>query len=153
MNADRCDPRLPLAALDFRRQHAPPLLTPEYLGALNITAWLYQDPATRRDGVHVACNVTMKEVIAKFGHAETPDAELGLHSEGFAAEWFRLNPKLRVLQIFSERIPCAKTCGPLLRHYYPNVPWYYYYDRRSFRGDNGELILHAGEGLRVAYGL
>ncbi|MDX2149829.1 MAG: hypothetical protein SFV54_03775 [Bryobacteraceae bacterium] len=151
--ADRCDPRLPQAALDFRLKHNPLLTTPEYFGALNITAWLYTDPKARTQGIHVACNVTIKQVIEAFGHAETPDADLGLHSEGIAAEWFRLRPHLRVQQIFTERIPCPKTCAPLLRHYYPNVPWYYYYDRRSFVGDNGQLILHAGRGLKTAYGI
>jgi hypothetical protein len=64
-----------------------------------------------------------------------------------------MNPHLQVFQIFSERIPCAYMCAPLLRHYYPGVPWYYYYDSGSWRGTRGELLKHAGDILKSAYGL
>jgi hypothetical protein len=78
---------------------------------------------------------------------------VGLHSEGRAAEWFRRRPELRVLQIFSERIPCRQMCAPLLRHYYPGIPWYYYYDSGSWIGNGGELMRRAGDILKTAYGL
>lgn len=84
---------------------------------------------------------------------ETRDAEVGIHSEAQAAEWFRTRPKLRVLQIFSERIPCPKMCAPMLRNYFPGVPWYYYYDRRSWFGDSGGLVKTAAAALKSAYQL
>jgi hypothetical protein len=71
------------------------------------------------------------ELLRQFGPAATPDVEVGIHSEGKAAEWFRTHPELRVLQILSERIPCFRMCAPMLRHYFPGVPWHYHYDRRS----------------------
>jgi hypothetical protein len=39
--------------------------------------------------------------VKEFGRAETPDAEVGLHSEMLAAEWFRQQRGLQVLQVFS----------------------------------------------------
>jgi hypothetical protein len=33
------------------------------------------------------------------------------------------------------------------------VPWFYYYDRRSWRGSDGELIKRAAEILKCAYGI
>jgi hypothetical protein len=149
---ERCDPRLPDAALHFRTQNAPPLTSLKYLGAINITAWLYRDKQDK-EGILVNPNTTIAELLMQFGPAETPDAEVGIHSEGKAAEWFRVRPELRVLQIFSERIPCPKMCGPLLNHYFRGVPWFYYYDRNSWRGPGGRLVKTAGEVLRAAYGL
>jgi len=145
----RCDMRLPEAALAFRKRNAPPLTSAKYLGAINVTAWLYRD----RQGIEriqVNPNTTIAELLIQFGPADTPDAEVGIHSEGKAAEWFRLRPDLRVMQIFSERIPCAKMCAPLLNHYFRGVPWFYYYDRNSWRGPGGRT---AGEVLKSAYGL
>ncbi len=150
--AQRCDPRLPEAALEFRKRNSPPLTTLPNLGAINITAWLYRDKKGV-EGIQINPNTTIAELLRQFGPAETPDAELGIHSEGKAAEWFRIRPDMQVLQIFTERIPCFKTCAPLLRHYYPGVPWYYYYDRRSWIGPNGALLKTAGEVLKTAYGL
>src|SRR5262245_30999671 len=112
--APRCDARLPHAALDFRLRRAPALTTPKFLGAINITAWLYRDK-TGAEGIQVNPNTPIEELIRKFGPAETPDAEVGFHSEMHAGEWFRVRPQLQVLQIFSERIPCSKMCGPMLR--------------------------------------
>jgi hypothetical protein len=60
-------------------------------------------------------NATISELIKQFGPAETPDAEVGIHSIMKATEWFRVRPDLRVLQILSERIPCAKMCAPMHR--------------------------------------
>lgn len=148
----RCDPRLPEAALRYRRTNVPPLTSRDALGAINVTAWLYRDK-NGVEGVQVNPNVTIAELTRLFGPAATPDAEVGFHSEGRAAEWFRLRPDLRVLQIFSERIPCANMCGPMLRHYYPDVPWYYYYDSSSWVGARGELLKRAGDILKTAYGL
>jgi hypothetical protein len=151
-DARPCDPRLPQAALDFRRRSSPPLTTPRYLGAINITAWLYRDKRGGED-ILVNPNTTIAELLRQFGPAETPDAEVGIHSEGKAGEWFRVRPDLQVLQIFSERIPCPIMCGPMLRHYFPGVPWYYYYDRRSWIGPNGRAIKTAGDALKTVYGL
>ena len=150
--APPCDPGLLKAALDFRLRHAPPLMTPRFLGAINVTAWLYQDKAGVK-GIQVNPNTTIEELIRQFGPAETPDAEVGIHSEGKAGEWFRMKPQLRVLQIFSERIPCQKMCAPMLRSYFPGVPWYYYYDRRSWTGPGGKLIKYPAEILKTAYGI
>jgi hypothetical protein len=147
-----CDVRLPEAALTFRMSSTPRLTTPEYLGAINVTAWLYRD-AQGVERIQVNPNTTIAELIRQFGPAQTPDAEVGIHSEGRAAEWFRTQRGYQVLQIFSERIPCAMMCAPLLRNYYPSVPWYYYYDRRSWRGSNGKLVKTAAEVLKSAYGL
>ncbi len=124
----------------------------KYLGAINVTAWLYRDKRGV-EGILVNPNTTIAELLSQFGPADTPDAEVGFHSEGRAAEWFRTHPDLQVLQIFTERIPCAMMCAPLLRHYFPGVPWYYYYDRNSWRGPGGGLIRTAAQALKSAYGL
>jgi hypothetical protein len=150
--ATPCDPRLPQAALDFRRRHAPALTSAKFLGGINVTAWLYVNRAGVRQ-VQVNPNITIEELIRQFGPAQTPDAEVGIHSESKAGEWFRLHPEFRVLQIFSERIPCLKMCAPMLRTYFPGVPWYYYYDRRSWQGPNGSLVKYPAEVLKSAYGL
>lgn len=136
----------------FRKRNAPPLITDKYLGAINVTVWLYRDKKGAV-GVQVNPNTTIAELVKQFGPAETPDAEVGIHSEAKAAEWFRVRPDMSVLQIFSERIPCPKMCGPLLRHYFPGVPWFYYYDRRSWLGPNGQMIKTAAQVLRSAYQL
>jgi len=129
------------------------LTTSKYLGAINVTAWLYRDKQGV-ERIQVNPNTTIAELLAQFGPAETPDAEVGIHSEARAAEWFRIHPGYRVLQIFTERIPCAMMCAPMLRHYFPGVPWYYYYDRRSWTGGpGGGLLKTAGEVLKTAYGL
>jgi hypothetical protein len=143
-----CDMRLPQAALQFRLRHSPPLSTAKFLAGINVTAWLYRDKAGVQ-GIQVNPNTTIEELIRKFGPAETPDAEVGFHSEMKAAEWFRVRPQFQVLQIFSERIPCPQMCGPMLRNYYPGAPWYYYYDKRSWKDTNSK----AGEILKAAYGL
>ena len=128
------------------------MTTAEALGAINVTAWLYRD-AHGVEGVQVNPNVTIAELSRVYGPASTPDAEVGFHAEGRAAEWFRVRPQLQVLQIFTERVPCPQMCAPLLRHYFPGVPWYYYYDSTSWVGARGERIKRAGEILKAAYGL
>lgn len=145
-----CDPRLPQAALEFRLRHG--LSTTQFLGAINVTAWLYRDKAGV-EGIQVNPNTTIQELIRQFGRAETSDAETGIHSEMNAGEWFRLRPQFQVIQIFSERIPCSKMCGPMLTAYFTGVPWYYYYDRRSWTGMDGKLMKSPADALRVAYGL
>jgi hypothetical protein len=85
------------------------------------------------EGIQVNPNTTIAELLRQFGPADTPDAEVGIHSEGKAVEWFRTRSDFRVLQIFSERIPCQLMCGPMLRHYFPGVP----YDRNSWRQGGG----------------
>lgn len=148
----RCDLRLPEAALTFRKGYTPPLTSSQYLGAINVTAWLYRDEQGV-ERIQVNPNTTIAELIRQFGPAETPDAEVGFHSEMHAAEWFRVRPRLRVLQIFSERIPCPRMCAPMLRHYFPGVPWFYYFDGNSWKGPGGQLVKRAGEILKSAYGL
>jgi hypothetical protein len=149
LDAVRCDLRLPEAALAFRRRERLTGL-PE-LGAMNLTAWLYRDE-TGRESIQVNPNVTIVELRRQFGPPETPDAEVGIHSEAQAAEWFRVRPRLHVIQIFSERIPCTTMCAPMLRHYFPGVPWYYYYDRRSWIGNSkGGLVKTAAAALKSAY--
>lgn len=147
----RCDPRLPEAALRYRRTSNPPLTTRDALGAINVTAWLYRD-RNGVEGIQVNPNITIAELVRLFGPAPTPDAEVGFHSEGRAAEWFRLRPEFQVLQIFTERIPCFE-CGSLLRQYYRGVPWYFYYDRNSWKGNRGELLKRAGDILKTVYGI
>lgn len=147
-----CDARLPEAALNFRTKNNPPLTSAQSLGAINVTAWLYLDKQGAQK-VQVNPNTTIAELVEQFGRAATPDAEVGIHSEGRAAEWFRGKPGLRVLQIFSERIPCPMTCAPLLRHSFPGIPWYYYYDRNSWKGEGGQILKTAAEILKTCYGL
>jgi hypothetical protein len=147
VDSSRCDVRLPDAALAYRRRNG--LTDFSCLRSANITAWLYRD-TLGVEGIQVSPNTTIQELVAQFGPADTPDAEVGIHSEAKAAEWFRERPDLRVLQIFSERIPCPYMCAPLLRHYFPGVPLYYYYDRRSWRGSGG---MSAADVLKAAYGL
>lgn len=152
IDSPRCDPRLPDAALRYRRTANPVLTSPKALGAINVTAWLYRD-RNGIEGIQVNPNVTIAALAKVFGPAATPDAEVGWHSEGLAAEWFRTRPDLTVLQIFSERVPCLGMCAPMLRRYYPGVPWYYYYDSTSWRGNSGERIKRAGDILKTVYGL
>jgi Xanthomonas XOO_2897-like deaminase len=145
----RCDMRLPEATLAFRRREA--LISLSDLGAMNITAWLYRDEKGV-ESIQVNPNITIVQLRHQFGPPETPDAEVGIHSEAQAAEWFRTRPSLRVLQIFSERIPCPTMCAPMLRRYFPGVPWYYYYDRRSWiAGSRGGLVKTAAAALKSAY--
>lgn len=151
LDSPPCDLRLPEAALRYRRTSVPPLTARDALGAINVTAWPYREK-NGPVGIQVNPNVTIAEIRRLFGPAPTPDAETGLHSEGMAAEWFRTRTNLQVLQIFTERVPCF-TCAQLLRHYYPGVPWYYYYDSSSWKGNRGELLLRAGDILKTAYGL
>ena len=141
--------RLPEATLTFRRQHS--LTSLADLGAMNITSWLYGDELGR-EAIQVNPNTTIAELRKQFGPPDTPDAEVGIHSEMHAGEWFRLRPRLRVLQIFTERIPCAGMCAPMLRHYFPGVPVYFYYDRRSWVGaERGGLVKTAAAALKAAY--
>jgi hypothetical protein len=147
----KCDLRLPAESLAYRKS-VPELLSLEGLGRINITAWLYLDDQGNHK-VKVNPNITVAEIRQEFGRAPTRDAETGIHSEGIAAEFFRLNPRYKVLQIFSERVPCRIMCAPLLQNYFPGVPWFYYYDRRSWRGSDGELIKRAAEILKCAYGI
>ncbi len=150
--ATPCDPALPLAAFHFRQHHSPPLTTARFLGGFNVTVWQYQDRSGAKS-TQVHLNTTIEELARKFGPAETPDAEVGFHSEMKAGEWFRARSHFKVLQIFSERIPCPNMCGPMLKTYFPGVPWYYYYDKRSWRGPNGNLIKYPAEILKSVYGL
>jgi len=140
-----CKLILPEAALKFRIDNG--LTSPENLRRLNITAWLYLDKQGNQ-GVQVNPNTTIAQLLAQFGPADTRDAEVGIHSEGQAAEFFRTRPDLQVLQIFSERIPCAAMCAPLLRNYFPGKPVFYYFDRRSW-----DARKSAGEVIGDAYGL
>jgi len=118
---------------------------------MNITAWLYRDESGV-ESIQVNPNIRMEQLRRQFGPPETPDAEVGIHSEMQAAEWFRTRPRLRVLQIFTERMPCKMMCAPMLRNYFPGVPWYFYYDRRSwFRGSQGGLVKTAAAALKSAY--
>jgi hypothetical protein len=127
-------------------------MLPEGLAKINVTAWLYLDEQGQRR-VKVNPNITIAQIRKEFGRAPTRDAETGIHSEGIAGQFFCENPHFKVLEIFSERIPCKKMCGPMLRHYFPGVPWFYYYDRASWRGNDGQLIRRAAEALKTAYGL
>jgi hypothetical protein len=147
-----CDIRLPQAALAYRRTNN--LLTPESLQRINVTAWLYET-VNGGENIRVNPNIPITDLIKQIGHpAATPDAEAGLHSEGIAAEWFRLQRDVkRVLQIFTERIPCGAgspgrgkmNCEALLATYYKGVPVYYYH---SWMSGND-----VAKTLRIAYEL
>jgi hypothetical protein len=147
-----CDLRLPQKALQYRLDYPPPLTTDRLLNGFNVTAWLFQDKAGKQD-IRVALNTTIEELKQKFGPAATPDAEVGFHSEMIAAQWFRGKSHLQVLQIFSERIPCPNMCRPMLRSLFSGVPFYYYYDRRSWIGAGGKLIKYPADVLKSVYGL
>jgi hypothetical protein len=110
--------------------------------------WLYSDKSGAQN-IQINLNTTIAELNRRFGPAQTPDAEVGFHSEMLAADWFRSKRELQVLQIFSERIPCPKMCSPMLNRYFPGVPWYYYYDKQSWKGTGKK----AGDVLKSAYGL
>jgi hypothetical protein len=150
-DATPCDPRLPQAALKFRLEHLPPLTTPRFLGGFNVTAWLYRDKTGTQD-IRVDVNTTIEELQRKFGPAETPDAEVGIHSEAKSAQWFQGKRNLQVLQIFSERIPCWQGCSPMLRKYFAGVPWYYYYKRGSWL-QGGKILKYPADVLKTVYGL
>jgi len=147
----RADMRLPTAALKFRADHG--LLTPEDLLHLNITAWLYRD-RQGVEGIQVNPNTTIAQLRAQFGPADTRDAEVGIHSEAKAADFFRGRPDLTVVQIFTERIPCAAMCAPLLSNYFGGIPVFYYYDRRSWSGSKSasEVLqgIYAAEASAIA---
>src|SRR5512145_408819 len=99
-----CDMRLPEESLLFRQQNG--LLNLGALACINVTAWLYRDKDQTLK-IHVNPNTTITELRKQAGRpAETPDAEVGFHSEGHAGQWFHERPGLRVLQIFTERRPC-----------------------------------------------
>lgn len=133
----RSDMRLPEAALQFRIENR--VINIENLRRLNITAWLYRD-TENNEKIWVNSNTTIAELLAQFRRAGTRDAETGIHSEGRAADFFRANPNLKVLQIFSERVPCFDKSAPLLGNYFPGVPVFYYYDKRNW----GETISARG---------
>ena len=146
-----CDPRLPAEALAYRRSEG--LTSDLLLGSINITAWLFRD-RNGQTNVKGNPNVTIKEIVKEFGRAETPDAEVGLHSEMLAAKWFRQQRGLQVLQVFSERIPpCPAMCAPMLKHYYPGIAWYYYYNPRSLKNEQGGIVRRAAAVLKPAYGI
>ena len=54
------------------------------------------------------------------------------------------NHHVRVEQLFSERIPCAGTCGPLLRRHYPGTDIYF---STRLRGDAAATFLRGQYGL------
>ena len=147
----KCDLRLPIEALAYRKT-VPGLMSLDGLARINVTAWLYLDDQGVRQ-VKVNPNITLAQIRSEFGRAPTRDAETGIHSEGIAGQFFMDNRRFRVLEIFSERIPCQIMCAPMLRNYFPGVPWFYYYDRNSWRGNDGELLKRAAEALRAAYDL
>jgi hypothetical protein len=137
----RADMRLPTAALKFRADNG--LLTPDDLLHLNITAWLYRDKQGV-EGIQVNPNTTIAQLRAQFGPADTRDAEVGIHSEAKAAEFFRTRQDLTVLQIFTERIPCPAMCAPMLGNYFAGIPVFYYYDRRSWGGSKSAADILQG---------
>jgi hypothetical protein len=147
----RCDPRLAEAALEYRRQNS--LLSDSALSGINVTAWLYRD-ASGVEKVQVNPNTTKAELRERFPlkNSNANGQEVGLHSEQLAAVWFHSQRGVKVLQIFTERFPC-KECSNFLEQYYPGYSWYYYYDRRNWKGDDGEIIRKIAETLRHAYGL
>lgn len=154
-----CDPRLPEAALAHRRGNS--LLDEESLGTFNVTAWLYKDNHGR-EAVQVNPNDRAKDIRAKAEQSKrsgrpsrTADDEpwIGYHSEFNAAEWFRTRRDLRVLQIFTERAPCAD-CADFLRHWYGHIPcWYYYVDRKILDRSKEPVRAQVAAALRVVYGL
>jgi Xanthomonas XOO_2897-like deaminase len=113
---------------------------------LNITAWLYLDEQ-KVERIQINPNITIRQLQAQFGPADTRDAEVGIHSEGQAGQFFLTRQGLQVVQIFSERIPCAKMCAPMLDNYFKNIPVTYYYRRSSWPDKN------AGEVLGGIYGI
>ena len=144
-----CDSRLPEAALEFRREMA--WTDEESLGRYNVTAWLYRD-AQGHQGVQVNPNEPMRNLRKAKGH--DPDLpNVGFHSEFLAADWFRKQHGLSVLQIFTERAPC-RDCGDFLRAWYRNVPgWYYYVDRNILSGDKSSVRHQVASALKHVYGL
>jgi hypothetical protein len=153
--SELCDMRLPEAALFFRQSQIPKLTSLPSLGAINVTAWLYLDDNGAKQ-VIVNPNLTIKQLKEEFPPKDEEDeylSNVGIHSECRAAEFFRTRPKLKVIQIFTERIPCKTSCAPLLRTYFPYVPWFYYYNRNSWCSPGGGLVRTAAQVLRSAYGL
>ena len=61
LDSPHCDPRLPEAALRYRRTTNPPLTSRDALGAINVTAWLYRD-RNGTEGIQVNPNVTIAEL-------------------------------------------------------------------------------------------
>ena len=147
----RCDLRLPEIALEYRRQNS--LLSNDALSGINVTAWLYRD-SSGVERVQVNPNTTKAELREKFPlkNSNANGQEVGLHSEQMAAAWFQSQRSTKVMQIFTERFPCWE-CSNFLQRHYPGYPWYYYYDRRNWKGDDGEIIRKIAETLRHAYGL
>ncbi len=132
------------AALKYRVDNS--LTSYKDLCNLNITAWLYLDEQ-KVERIQVNPNITIRRLQGQFGPADTRDAEVGIHSEAQAGEFFRTRPGLQVLQIFSERIPCRAMCAPMLDNNFKNIPVTYYYRRESWPDKN------AGEVLGGIYGI
>lgn len=151
MPMPHCDPRLPEEALTYRRMHA--LTDDRSLGAINVTAWLYRDEKGR-EHVQVNPNIPISELRKQNVNEETRTRNVGFHSEFMTAEWFRTKVGFRVLQIFTERVPCSQ-CADFLRTFYRGVPcWYYYIDRKSLSGTTPqERYQQVVDGLRYVYGL
>jgi hypothetical protein len=123
------------------------------LGAINVTAWLYRDEKGR-EHVQVNPNIPISELRKQNVNEETRTRNVGFHSEFMTAEWFRTKVGFRVLQIFTERVPCSQ-CADFLRTFYRGVPcWYYYIDRKSLSGTTPqERYQQVVDGLRYVYGL
>jgi len=146
-----CDKRLPEEALRIRRVHNPPLLSDRYLNGFNVSVWLYRD-ADGQLGHKGFLNTTITELNSRFGPAETPDADVGFHSEMLAGQWFKDSRNFTPIQIFSERIPCPKMCAPMLRTSFPGLPWFYYYKRATWEQGRG-VRKNPAEILRSVYEL
>ena len=123
MDSPRCDPRLPYAAFRYRIAGSPQLISRAGLGAINVTAWLYKDKRGV-EGIQVNPNVTIAELIRKFGSAPTPDAEVGFHSECLAAEWFRVRPAYKCFKSSPSAVPaarCALHCCDITTRQCPGI--------------------------------
>jgi hypothetical protein len=147
-----CDKRLPEEALRIRKERNPPLVSDRYLNGFNVSVWLYKNPMGKLD-CKGFLNTTIAELNLRFGPAETPDAEVGFHSEMHAGQWFREHRDCKPLQMFSERIPCPYMCAHMLRNDFPSlVPWYYYYNRRTWE-EGRRVLKYPSDILKFAYGL
>jgi hypothetical protein len=150
--AGLCDKRLPEESLRIRREHKPePLTSARYLNGFNVSVWLYKDAAGRLD-FKGFLNTTIGELNRRFGPAATPDAEVGFHSEMHGGQWFKEHLNLKPLQVFSERIPCPYMCAHMLRKDFPGVPWFYYYNRRTWE-QGGKFLKSPADILTSVYGL
>ena len=130
LEAPRCDPQLPVFALQHRREHN--LMSAADFRFYNVTAWRLEKRGVAE--YIVGHNITIGELERQFGPSVDNPARFGLHAEPLLAATLTkrrdvLRGETLVTQIFTERIPCRE-CHLFLEGvpYLRYTPRYFYLD-------------------------